>query len=77
MRYSGLSGPDISCVSSLQVMVKTADVTKALSWLGLRREGTGRWEEERIFFYSRGENVSVIDTGSLKIDMLRAQWPLA
>jgi hypothetical protein len=58
-------------------MVKTADVTKALSWLGMRREGKGRWTEDRIYFHSGGENVSVIDTGSLKIDMLRAQWPLA
>lgn len=67
-------------MSSLQAMVKTTDVTKALSWLGVKREGEGSWKEERIFFHCVcmcGENVSVIDTGSLKIDTLRAQWPLA
>lgn len=30
-------------------MVKTSDVTKALSWLRVKREEKGRWKGERIF----------------------------
>lgn len=50
----GSQGPGLFCISSHKAMVKTSDMTKVLSWLGVKREGrTDR--RKKGFFHSEGK----------------------
>lgn len=67
-------GSGLSCPRSLQAVGKTSEGTRALSWLKVKEKGRAATADGRKkgYFFPQGENVSVIDTGSLKIVMLRA-----
>lgn len=50
----GSREPGLFCISSLKAMVKTSDMTKALSWLGVKRE-EGQMEGRKDFSTVRGK----------------------